>query len=596
MRKQFDEAIEKYQSAYERSSDFFEAYLKHAQILLSRGRSEEALEVAQKGERRVKENDFFKGRFGWVISHILLKQGEFKAAIAKVEASKAYFADDFKASQEYQEKMNQMEFIAGAIKNPKPLEKERLPLPLNQFRLQYFPVLTADSKRMFFTKRDGLQNYEHEDIYISNKVNEGWTHPESISSLINTRYNEGTCTISADGNILIFTSCDTPDSFGSCDLYLTKKVNGQWQKPSNMGRNVNSRNWDSQPSLSADGTVLYFSSNRPEGYGGNDIWYTERKQDGSWSEAKNIGGVVNTPKDEVSPFIFFNNLVLFFASDGHVGFGGKDLFMTTYGVHGFATPENLGYPINDQNDQLAMFISAQKDYAYYTENSFQEGRVDSSFLYRFSFPEEIDLGEEIIVTEGKVLNKDTGKPIDATLSLVDLSNDSTLYEFQADGKSGTFTMLYPDKAISGLYVEKEGFIPKIYNVEKDSLKNRKNIAIDLEPIGAGKYFVFENIFFDFDKSVLKEASISSLKRLGNFLDTHPEVAIRIVGHTDNVGNPAYNDRLSKQRAEGVKEFLISLGIDSARLESEGMGDKAPLVPNVNEENRALNRRIEVIIL
>ncbi|MEX0884737.1 MAG: OmpA family protein, partial [Cyclobacteriaceae bacterium] len=268
------------------------------------------------------------------------------------------------------------------IRDPKPIEKERLPPPLNQFRLQYFPVLTADSRRMFFTKRDGLQPYQNEDIFISNQTNGGWTKPESISARINTKYNEGTCTISADGNILIFTSCDTPDSFGSCDLYLTQKVSGEWQKPINMGREVNSREWDSQPSLSADGSLLYFSSNRPEGHGGNDIWFTERKPDGSWSKARNLGPKINTIRDEVSPFIFFNNLVLFFASDGHAGFGGKDLYMSTYGPQGFEVPENLGYPINDHNDQLALFISAQKDYAYYTENVFEEGRMDGSYLYR----------------------------------------------------------------------------------------------------------------------------------------------------------------------------------------------------------------------
>ncbi|MEX2513140.1 MAG: OmpA family protein [Cyclobacteriaceae bacterium] len=596
MRKQFDEAMEKYQSAYERSSDFFEAYIRHSQVILSRGKAEESLEIAQMGERRVKNNDFFKGQFGWLISRIYLKQGDFEKGLEKYERSKPYFTESFKASKHYQESIDQINFIASAIRDPKSIEKEKLPLPLNQFRLQYFPVLTADSKRMFFTKRDGLQPNQNEDIFISNQINGVWTTPESISSLINTKYNEGTCTISADGNILIFTSCDTPDSFGSCDLYLTQKVSGQWQKPINMGREVNSREWDSQPSLSADGSLLYFSSNRPEGHGGNDIWFTERKPDGTWSNARNLGPKINTVRDEVSPFIFFNNLVLFFASDGHPGFGGKDLYMSNYGLQGFEGPENLGYPINDQNDQLALFISAQKDYAYYTENVFEGGKVDGSYLYRFGFPKEIDLGEEIIVTEGTVINKDTGNPVEANLSLVDLSNDSTLYKFQSDGKTGTFTMLYPDKVISGLYVEKKGFIPKIYNVEKDSLENRKNLEIYLEPIASGKFFVFENIFFDFDQSELKEESISSLKRLFNFLENHPDVSILIVGHTDNVGNAAYNDKLSKQRAERVSEYLITLGIASNRLETKGYGDQAPLVPNDSEENRALNRRIEVIIL
>src|SRR5690606_33537776 len=187
---------------------------------------------------------------------------------------------------------------------------------------------------------------------------------------------------------------------------------------SNMGNMINSRSWDSQPSLSADGSMLFFASNRRGGFGGNDIWFSYRKDDGSWAEASNLGEAVNTDKDEVSPFIYFNNELLFFASDGHMGFGGKDLFMSRLGMDGFGPPENLGYPINDHQDQLALFITAQQDYAYYTENTYKEGKVDSSLLYRFSFPKEIDLGGKLVVTEGRVLNSKTNQPIDAKLSLV----------------------------------------------------------------------------------------------------------------------------------------------------------------------------------
>src|SRR5690606_12375827 len=152
--------------------------------------------------------------------------------------------------------------------------------------------------------------------------------PVPIDESINTRYNEGTCTISADGNILIFTCGDAPDSFGSCVLYISYKINGSWQKATNMGNIINSRSWDSQASLSVDGSMLFFSSNRRGGYGGNDIRYSHRLEDGSWAEVKNIGSKINTPQDEVSPFIYFYNELLFFSSEGHMGFGGKDLFMS----------------------------------------------------------------------------------------------------------------------------------------------------------------------------------------------------------------------------------------------------------------------------
>lgn len=593
--RRYDEAIAKYQASFERSSDFFESYIKMSQVLLSKGDHTKALEIAQKGARRVKKGSPFEGEFGWLITNIHLQSGDFDLALQKMAETEPLLSPEFIRTGYYTNLKAKLDFIAEELAKPKDITKERLPAPLNGFALQYFPVLTADSKKILFTKRDGLNPYEHEDIYVAYYEEGGWTEPVPIDSFLNTRYNEGTCTISADGNILIYTSCDAPDTFGSCDLYITHKVSGRWQKAVNMGKAINSRSWDSQPSLSADGSILFFSSNRRGGHGGNDIWYSERLEDGSWSEAKNVGGIINTDKDEVSPFIYFNNEQLFFASDGHMGFGGKDLFMSKLENGLFTKPVNLGYPINDHQDQLALFITAQQDYAYYTENTYHEGRVDSSFLYRFNFPQEIDLGEKLVITQGKVVNTKTKEPIDASLSLVSLDNDSTLYQFRSDGESGEFIMIYPDKTFSGLYVEKPGFIPKIYNVEKDSLKDISNMQIELSPAVAGEQFIFENVFFDFDKAELKPESQSSLRRLYNFLKENPRLSIIITGHTDNVGQAAYNQHLSLQRAESVRDFLESQGIASSRLEVKGMGAQEPLKPNDSEENMAFNRRIEIIL-
>ncbi|HSJ67663.1 MAG TPA: OmpA family protein [Anditalea sp.] len=594
-RKKYDEAIDKYKASIDRSSDFFESYIRWSQLLLTKGDPEQALAVAEKGAGRIKNNSRMQGSFGWLITNILMSTGEFEKAIDKFNQSESHFNPSLKQNTNYKEIKRQLEFIQKHIASPMDIQKERLPAPLNNFTLQYFPVLTADSKKILFTKRDGITHQDHEDIYVSYYEEGSWSNPTPIAETVNTLYNEGTCTISADGNILIYTSCDAPDSFGSCDLYVTYKVNGKWQKPTNMGKNVNSRQWDSQPSLSADGSILFFSSNRRGGYGGNDIWYTARQGGGTWSEAKNLGSGVNTPKDEVSPFIYFNNELLFFASNGHLGFGGMDLYMSKMIDGEFAEPVNMGYPINDHKDQLALFITAQRDYAYYTENTFREGRLDGSYLYRFAFPEEIDLGEKILVTEGRVLDQKTGRPISAKLSLVSLMNDSTIYEFQSDGENGKFMMLYPDQSFSGLYVEKEGFLPKIYNVEKDSLKNKKNIEINLTPVASGEQFIFENVFFDFDKADLKQESRSSLRRLQDFLRANPMVKITIVGHTDNVGSSSYNQSLSYKRAESVKAYLIDQGVSEEKLATLGMGDKQPIVSNDTAELRALNRRIEVVI-
>jgi outer membrane protein OmpA-like peptidoglycan-associated protein len=566
---------------------------------LTQGFPDQAVEIADRGLRRkVKAPTNLLGELAWLKTHSYLNLGAFEAAIQEFEQAKDLLNSNFKLSRPFKEMEVQMDFIQEALEGPYDIKKEKLPEPLNLFALQYFPVLTADSRKILFTKRDGLANNEHEDIFVSyyNEDSLAWEPPRSIDSSINSVYNEGTCTISADGKILIFTSCQMPDSFGDCDLYISYKVNDEWQRPTNMGKHVNSRVWDSQPSLSADGRILFFSSNRRGGFGGKDIWFSLRMPDGSWAEAQNLGDKVNTSKDEVSPFIYFNNEILFFASEGHIGFGGLDLFISRVRTGEFEDPVNLGFPINDHQDQLALFLTAQRDYAYYTETVFNNGVQEGSFLYKFKFPEHIDLGERLMVTEGKVLNKNTGKPIQAKLSLVDLATDSTLYQFESDGRTGEFTMLYPDKPASGLYVEKQGYLPKIYNVDRDSLQNKKSLDVELTPVAAGEEFTFENIFFDFDKDDLRPESRSSLKRLISFMNNNPSLKILISGHTDNVGSGSYNKDLSLRRAERVKAFLISNAISEERLSTIGLGSSKPVVGNDSPENRALNRRITVKIM
>lgn len=598
--RQYDQAIKKYQDAINREASFLEAYVKMSQLLITQGRIEEAEEVAEAGKKRLAgKNATAKNvaDFGWLFSNLYMEKGEFQKAYDEFQKTDPLFDDDFRKTIYYVQMKSKIDFLEEQLGNSMSIEKEKLGDPINQFPLQYFPVLTADGEQILFTKRDGTGNFDKEDIYTAYSEPDGtWNKPVSIAETINSQYNEGTCSVTADGNILIYTSCDAPDSEGSCDLYIAYKVNGNWQRPTNMGKKVNSRSWDSQPSLSADGRILFFSSNRRGGFGGNDIWYSVRQNDGSWAEAKNLGNAVNTAKDEISPFMFFNNEILFFASDGHQGFGGMDIFLSRVKGGEFTDPENLGLPINDHLDQVALFITAQKDYAYFTELTSVENGNDRSLLYRFKFPEDIYLGENLTVTGGKVFNSKTGEPIDATLSLVSLTNDSTLYQFKADGKTGDFMMLYPEKSISGLYVEKKGFLPKIYNVERDKLQNVKDLNVELVPVASGEEFVFENIFFDFDKFELKTESISSLKRLVKFLQENPNVNILITGHTDNVGTPVYNQQLSLQRAQSVQQYLVKEGMHPGRVLVEGKGDKEPVVPNTSLENQALNRRITVKVL
>lgn len=288
--RQYDQAIKKYQDAINREPSFLEAYVKMSQLLITQGRIEEAEKVAEAGKKRLAgKNASAKNvaDFGWLFSNLYMEQGEFQKAYDEFQKTDPLFDEDFRKTMYYVQMKSKIDFLEEQLSNSMSIEKEKLSDPINQFPLQYFPVLTADGEQILFTKRDGTGNFDKEDIYTAYSEPDGtWNKPVSIAETINSQYNEGTCSVTADGNILIYTSCDAPDSEGSCDLYIAYKVNGNWQRPTNMGKKVNSRSWDSQPSLSADGRILFFSSNRRGGYGGNDIWYSVRQNDGSWAEAK----------------------------------------------------------------------------------------------------------------------------------------------------------------------------------------------------------------------------------------------------------------------------------------------------------------------
>ncbi|MGY6559672.1 MAG: OmpA family protein [Nitritalea sp.] len=599
-RKVYDGALHHLERAIDREKNFLEAYAKQAEILLLRSRHVEALQRLETGARRFTLNEPDQGvvdRYIWAKYQIALALGGFDTLPAFFERY-ASNLERHLPQLVFEKEEKRIAFIAENMHQAIVVDKERLPAPINKFTFQYFPVLTADSKQLIFVKRDGMDHRQDEDIYTSfyREESKSWTEPFNISSNINSRYNEGTSTISADGTILIFTSCDAPDSQGSCDLYISYRKDGEWTKAKNMGKEVNSRFWDSQPSLSADGSMLFFSSNRPGGYGQNDIWYAVRDQEGNWGEAQNAGPVINTAGNEVSPFIYFNNERLFFSSDGHLGFGGYDLFKSELMEGAFIQPQNIGYPINDQNDQLSLFITAQSDYAYYTESLVENEVQRRSFLYRFRFPQEaISLGTPIHVVRGRVFDEESGQPIGARLSLINLNQDSVLYTFQADTKTGEFMMLYPSKEMTGLYVESKGYLPGIYNLQKIDFSQLVKENIVLVPVGSGKSFVFENVFFDFDRFSLKEASKTSLRKLVTFLQDNPTLSITITGHTDNVGAPAYNKDLSLRRAQSVRDYLIMRGISESRLQAKGVGDSEPIRSNETAEGRAFNRRISILI-
>ncbi len=275
---------------------------------------------------------------------------------------------------------------------------------INSVVSEHYPALTIDGNELIITRR--IKNY-NEDFFGSTRVDGKWSKARPLEGDINTDANEGAQSISQDGQWLIFTGCNFRDGFGSCDLYISYLTMDGWSAPVNLGNKVNSDGWDSAPTLSPDKRDLYFASKRNDGYGGSDIYVSHYLPNGQWTEAENLGPEVNTAGDESCPFIHADNQTLYFTSNGHLGYGGDDLFMIKKGPRDtWGKAVNLGYPINTIENEGSLIIAADGKTAYYaSDRSDSKGGLD---IYTFELRNDIRPARTLWV-KGKYFDKKTTK-------------------------------------------------------------------------------------------------------------------------------------------------------------------------------------------
>ncbi|MBU1820143.1 MAG: OmpA family protein [Bacteroidetes bacterium] len=481
------------------------------------------------------------------------------------------------------------QFAQKAIQRPLRIQKKPLSDTVNFLNAQFFPVLTADNETLIFT---GLTPERDENMYITHRKNAGWDVPEEISKNINSSNNEGTCTISADGRTLVFTACNRPDGYGGCDLYISQKTGKEWQSPQNLGQVVNTQHWESQPSLSADGSVLYFTSDRPGGLGRSDIWKTRRDSTGAWQVPTNLGEPVNTSDEENAPFIHANGRTLFYASNGRPGMGGFDLFLSQQVDTLWSEPLNLGYPINTVADQVGLFITADGERAYYTDDR-KEPRGRRALLYQFTVPDTLQsLFVPTNYIKGKVYDQKSGELLSATIELYDLKSQRKVSTFMSQPSTGEYLAVLNRKSEHALYVQKEGYLFKSLTFVASDARSGNILDIALEKAEKDRTEVLNNLFFATGAYTLDDKSRVELNKLVEFLRNNPTVTIEIAGHTDDIGTEKENQELSRLRAQSVADYLAEAGLPKDRFSARGYGESTPKVPNSSEENRRLNRRIE----
>ena len=598
VRGQFSEALNLLNQALDKDKNFVEAYYRRGLTYFSMKQYPNATSDYEKGLSLTA--DLRKQKVFWYdLGELYLLSGKYEQAMKVLSA---YINNETQNKTKIERATMLFKSAEFALKNQNVKSQyTRRPLSdtVNRFVMQYFPVLTADQKQLIFTRRAGDGPNDDEDLMISKKNEQGrWLMPESISKNINTPLNEGTCTISADGRRLIFTSCSGRDGIGSCDLYESMKMGDVWTTPKNLGRNVNTNEWESQPSLSADGRTLYFVSDRRSGLGRRDVWISTLDEAGTWTRAINAGKQINSALDEISPFIHANDKTLYFASNGLPGFGGYDIFFAERDSSVWNAPKNIGNLINDNDDQFSFFITADGQKGYYSHEETLPSGLSHSKIYEVEIPPEYQVKFKSNYVKGIIRDKVSKAPLAARIELINIEKNSMVSLVKSDSVSGEYLMVLTQGSEYALYINKRGYLFKSYNFNYSEVKDFEPIIIDieLERAAAGSMAILNNIFFDLDKYDLKSKSIPELQKIIRFMQENPQIKVEVSGHTDNLGQPAYNKQLSEKRAQSVYNYLVQQGIDKDRLVPIGYGQAKPLADNTSEQGRQQNRRIEFRIL
>ena len=463
---------------------------------------------------------------------------------------------------------------------------------INTADLEYLPSLTVDGNKMIFNRRIKSD----EDFYESDRVNGVWQNATPLAGKLNTNFNEGAQNISQDGEWLIFTGCNYPEGFGSCDIYISyKNKNGEWSEAQNLGRTINSDAWESAPSLSPDKRDLYFSSTRLGGFGGSDIWVSHRGENGVWGVPENLGETINTNGDDGCPFIHADNQTLYFNSNGHAGYGLSDLFVTRRNDKGeWQQPENLGYPINTIDDEGSLVVSSDGKTAYYASDKgdYKKG-LD---LYSFELRDDIRAAKTLWV-RGKISDKKTHAGLPSSVELRTIGPGFVLSKLQTD-EEGNYLTTLPEGKNYAFTVNRKGYLfySENYSLTGSVVDSPIVVNIALQPIETGASVILKNIFFDSKRSDLQPSSFAELDKVAALMNDNPKLIIQINGYTDNVGKPADNLLLSVNRAKAVIGYLQSKGIAANRLAGKGFGEGKPVASNNTNEGKAANRRTELSVI
>ncbi|HET6990917.1 MAG TPA: OmpA family protein, partial [Bacteroidia bacterium] len=426
----------------------------------------------------------------------------------------------------------------------------------------------------------GLDAY-YTDMFTAKQMNGTWMKPEPLKSslgVLNSPENEGAAMVSFGKENLFFTRWN--DNGKECAIFVCNNVNDSWLAPKRMDDNVNApgcRNM--MPFLSNDGSTLYFVSDRSGGQGGLDIWMVTINEDGSTSPAKNLGPLINTPDDEITPFYHFTTSTLFYSTNGMGGFGGFDVVKSSFNADDstWAKPKNLEAPFNSSRDDAYFVLDRMQQHGYFSSDREPCSACGpgSAFCYRaYQFSNE----PIVVRVHGHVYNAETKEAISSALVTFKDIRGNVDPDFKITDADGYYEM---DLVVGEeLYIkaQKNKFFGDATNLSTvgvtESTDFEKNFY--LTPIPAGE-IVIPGIEYDYDKATLRPESKKVLDDLVAFLELNDNISVEIASHTDSRGSDSYNLTLSQARAKSCVDYLISKGISAERLQAQGYGETQLLI-------------------
>lgn len=597
-RENYKLGLEIVQKSIEKDPNFWEAYLLAGEFAEMSNQLPLAIDFYQKAIR-VNPNHSPTGNTYFFLSNLQFATGDYAGCIKTALEFLMYKSANPANISTARKLIESSNFALQAISHPSNFKPLNMGPAINTKDPEYFPTITVDGKTILFTRliddNKVVGPYKkQEDFYVSHLVNNAWVKAEPMPTHINTVNNEGAPTISADGRSLIFVAC--PDASGveygegrngkgSCDLFITKKLGNRWGNVSNLPGGINSNLWETQPSLSSDGKTIYFirSMRGQNGQKNSDIYTAVLLENGSWGQPTRLPANVNTAYEEESVLIHPDGKTLYFASRGHIGMGGLDLYMTRLQDNGsWSDPINLGYPINTKNDENSLMVSPDGEIGFFASD--REGGFGDLDIYYFEMPASMK-PIKTLYFEGLVTDAITKKPIPGKFQLIDIKTGKEVVRSEADAVNGEFTVSLPVGKEYGVNVSYPGynFYSQNFNMEVKENQEAMHLDINMVPIGSDLPIVLANVFFDLNKSNLRPESFIELNKLRDLLIKNPTLNIEIGGHTDTRGDATENQLLSEGRANSVKNYLIEQGIDGAKLTAKGYGESQP---KINDEEIA----------